>query len=68
MPIIRDDAEERMARIDHLLEELRLNTEDLHELARHAFQRAQMAVKDASQITDRSKQVAAEARDIRRKK
>jgi len=68
VPIIRDDAEERMARIDHLLEELRLNTEDLHELARHAFQRAQVAFKDASQITNRSKEIAAEARDTRRKK
>ena len=57
-----------MARIDHLLEELRLNTEDLHELARHAFQRAQVAFKDASQITNRSKEIAAEARDTRRKK
>ena len=36
MPIERDDREERIARIDMLLEELRLNTDDLHELAKQA--------------------------------
>jgi hypothetical protein len=35
-----DDAVERANRIDMILEELRLNTEDLYELARQARERA----------------------------
>jgi len=38
MTIIHD--EERAGRVERLLEELRLNTEDLRELAREAIQRA----------------------------
>jgi hypothetical protein len=40
VPGKRTDDEERAARIDQILEELRLNTEDLHELARRARERA----------------------------
>ena len=40
MAITRDQNEERAARIDQILEELRLNTEDLHELAKRAVERA----------------------------
>jgi hypothetical protein len=38
MTALGDD--ERAGRVERLLEELRLNTEDLHELAREAMQRA----------------------------
>jgi hypothetical protein len=38
-----DEADERKARIDMLLEELRLNTEDLHELGHAALERARQA-------------------------
>jgi hypothetical protein len=38
MTLKRDDDEERAARIDHILEELRLNTEDMRELAQQAPQ------------------------------
>ena len=40
MAIDREDQDEREARIDMILEELRLNTEDMHELARQARERA----------------------------
>ena len=40
MPIERDRRSEREARIDMILEELRLNTEDMHELAKQARDRA----------------------------
>jgi len=40
MPLERDDRDERIARIDMLLEELRLNSEDLTELAKQATERA----------------------------
>ena len=46
MPIDRDDHDQRAARINEMLEELRLNTEDLHELAK--------------QLTDRSWEVRAQ--------
>jgi hypothetical protein len=48
MPADRDDYNERTARIRQMLEELRLNTDDLHELAKQA--------------TDRSWQIARSAR------
>jgi hypothetical protein len=35
----RDDHDKRAARINVMLEELRLNTEDLHELAKQATDR-----------------------------
>ena len=40
MPVQKNQDEERAARIDMILEELRLNTEDLHELAKQARVRA----------------------------
>jgi hypothetical protein len=45
MAVSRDHDEERAARIDQILEELRLNTEDLHELARQAVNRARGTVR-----------------------
>ena len=45
MAVTRDHDEERAARIDQILEELRLNTEDLHELARQAVNRARGTVR-----------------------
>jgi hypothetical protein len=43
---LEDDATARGVRIDQILEELRLNTEDLHELAKQAVERAQRMVAD----------------------
>ena len=40
MPIDRDDHDHRATRISAMLEELRLNTEDLHELAKQATDRS----------------------------
>jgi hypothetical protein len=40
MSVQKNQDEERAARIDMILEELRLNTEDLHELAKQARVRA----------------------------
>jgi hypothetical protein len=46
---------QRTARIDKLLEELRLNIQDLHELSKEAVERAKAATQDAKQVTERSK-------------
>jgi len=54
VPLIRDNEQERVARINGLLEELRLNTQDLHEIARQAVDRARAAIDDARQITTES--------------
>jgi hypothetical protein len=43
MSVDRDDQEERVARIDMLLDELRLNTEDMRELAKQAKERAKQS-------------------------
>ena len=40
MPVNRDDAEERKARIDMILEDLQLTADDLRELAKQATDRA----------------------------
>ena len=48
MPIDRDDHDQRAARINVMLEELRLNTEDLHELAKQATDRSWEAVRAAA--------------------
>ena len=40
MPVNRDDAEERRARIDMIVNDLRLTTDDLRERAKHATGRA----------------------------
>jgi hypothetical protein len=47
VPLKRDDGEERAARIDQMLEELRLNTEDMRELAKQAVNRARRAADEA---------------------
>jgi hypothetical protein len=39
VPTDRDDNDQRTARINVMLEELRLNTEDLHELAKQVTDR-----------------------------
>lgn len=56
MPIDRDDRDERIARIDMLLEELRLNTDDLHELAKQARERAKLTMIKAHDVRGRSQQ------------
>jgi hypothetical protein len=60
--ITRDHDEER-ARIDHLLEQLRLTTEDLHELAKHAVDRARAACRAAETTVEKlqAEQVARQA-------
>jgi hypothetical protein len=40
MTVIRDDDQERAPRIEWILEELRVNTEDLHALTEQALERA----------------------------
>jgi len=45
MVVTRDHDEERAARIDQVLEELRLNTEALHERAKQAVDRARGTVR-----------------------
>ena len=47
MPIDRHDHDQRTARISVMLEELRLNTEDLHELAKHATDRSWESIRSA---------------------
>jgi len=44
---LEDDASARALRVDQILEELRLNTEDLHELAKQAVERARRRVDEA---------------------
>lgn len=48
MPIDRDDHDQRAARINMMLEELRRNTQDLHELAKQATDRSWEAVRAAA--------------------
>jgi len=48
--IVQDEAEERTVRIDMILEELRLNTEDLRELSKQARARA-LAMREEAQAT-----------------
>jgi hypothetical protein len=63
VPNQRDNDAERLARIDMILEELRLNTEDLRELAARARKRA----KDM-RATNRVIREEARDRQRRRKK
>jgi len=65
VPRLRDEDDELIAHIDHLLEEHRLNIEDLHERFRHAFQRAIMAINDAHQIIRRSRELQRDGRERR---
>jgi hypothetical protein len=59
VPIDRDDAEERKARIDMILEELRLNTEDMRELAKQATERARKTAHDARATVEKSRALRA---------
>ena len=47
MALDRDDAQQRKERIDVILEELRLNTEDLTELAKQARDRAHRSIDES---------------------
>jgi len=58
-----NDDEDRAARIDQILEELRLNTEDLHELAKQARDRAVQMRADA--LTSRETRSRSRARKKR---
>ena len=49
----RDHDEEHAARIDQLLEQLRLSTEHLHELAQQAVDRARAACRAADATVDK---------------
>jgi len=49
MTLTRDEC----ARIDQLLEQLRLTTEDLHELAKHAMDRARAACRAAETTVEK---------------
>jgi hypothetical protein len=53
MAIPRDQAEERAVRIDQILEELRLNTEDLHELAKQAVERARRTLRSVQSTVEK---------------
>jgi hypothetical protein len=50
VPISLNDRNERIARIDMLLEELRLNSEDLSELATQARERARLTVSESRSL------------------
>ena len=50
MSTLEDDPSARAARMDQILEELRLNTEDLHQLAKQAVERARHRVDEARAI------------------
>jgi hypothetical protein len=53
MALTWDHDEERAARIDQLLEQLRLHTEDLHELAKQAVDRARAACRAAESTVEK---------------
>ena len=59
MPLERDEAEERAARIDMICEELRLNTEDLHELAKQAVERARKTAEESRATLTKARAVRA---------
>jgi hypothetical protein len=61
VPIALDDHAARIARMMDILEELRLNTEDLHGLAKQALERARQNIVD-------SREALARARDRNRKR
>jgi hypothetical protein len=54
VPFKGDNEEERAARIDMILEELRLNTEDMRELAKQALERARRRTGDARSTLDKA--------------
>src|SRR2546425_2170116 len=53
MALTPDHDEERAARIDQLLEQLRLTTEDLHELGKQAVDRARAASRAAESTVEK---------------
>ena len=53
MAIMRDHDEEHAARIDQLLDHLRLSTEHLHELAQQAVDRARAACRAAENTVEK---------------
>jgi cob(I)alamin adenosyltransferase len=53
MAITRDHDDEHAARIDQLLEQLRLSTENLHELAKQAVDRARAACRAAERTVEK---------------
>jgi hypothetical protein len=55
----RDDAEERKARIDVILEELRLNTEDMRELAKQAAERARQTMAEVQSTVAKARGIRA---------
>ena len=59
MPVIKDDDEERKQRIDHILEELRLNTEDMQELVKQATERAVESARAARRTVAKSRELRA---------
>jgi hypothetical protein len=59
VPIKRNDDEERAARIDMILEELRLNTEDMRELAKQTVERARKANADARLTVNEARAIRA---------
>jgi hypothetical protein len=63
MALTRDHDDERAARIDQPLEQLRLHTEDLHELAKQAVDRARAACRAAENTVEKlhAEQVARQA-------
>ena len=65
--LIKDDVEQRQERIDQLLEELRLNTEDLHELARQAVRRAIESRRSAKSTIAQSQALRARGKGRRKR-
>ena len=63
MAIMQDHDEEHAARIDQLLDQLRLSTEHLHELAQQAVDRARSACRAAETTVEtlRTEQAARQA-------
>jgi DNA-directed RNA polymerase subunit M/transcription elongation factor TFIIS len=55
VPIDRDDAEERKARINVILKELRLNADDMRELAKQAAARAGQAAVESRRTIEKAR-------------
>jgi len=68
VPIDRDDQDERIARIDLLLEELRLNNEDLVELARQARERSRVTRAETRALTSNVRRERAAKKRARKKR
>jgi hypothetical protein len=59
MPLEREDRDERIARIDMLLEELRLNSADLTELAKQATERCRLTRAESGLLVSVSREMLA---------